>query len=756
MKGTVAAAIVCPCLLLNTLLVGTLRAQALALKLTAAPQASVRWSEIVSANNMAAAIHAGPSGTVPPRGRGPAPQPASSGSSPAYAADPSIRSGPEPARVTATSSVMSGPATLSFQALADNGTAIPPDTYGAAGPGHLMTMLNTQARVQDKSGNTISTVSLSSFWSALPSNTSTFDPRVQYDASHGRWIATCAVNPGSNTSKINFAISATGDPTGTWTFYQLPADTLETGQACWADFPCMGFNGSWIVITANMFTVTGNTFQGARMWAIDASSVVSGGSIGYKLFLTKFDVAGSRSGFTLQPCVTYGAGDTLYLVDNSGYYASNDTTFLIRLSRVTGTPANPQWSVVPNSSFAGTGLFRVTNNFNGTQIDASQQGISTLIATGDSRLLSAAYRAGRIWCTHSGGFPAKLAQAPDRTAVFWYQLNPLSMPSPIVQSGRIDGGAGVHHFFPSIAANAAGDACLGFSRSDASRFAEAVFCGRLASDPAGTSQPIQQLKAGQSSYSKFFSGSENRWGDYSNTCVDPTDDLTFWTIQEYAAQNVGTGTNDGRWGTWWGQITPQSSLPVQLASFGAEMSGIGRVRIDWVTLSEINNFGFEVQKSDVAVGPYVTIPLSFTPGHGTTVAMHRYSYTDTTALGGQWYYRLKQVDLDGAVRFSDPLFVAVTTDVPEASGPSEPVLLSNYPNPFNPSTTIRYGLPQRSCVTLAVYTTLGQQVAQLVSGEVEEGYHDVRFDASGLPSGVYFYRLQAGSYVESKKLLLVR
>ena len=83
-------------------------------------------------------------------------------------------------------------------------------------------------------------------------------------------------------------------------------------------------------------------------------------------------------------------------------------------------------------------------------------------------------------------------------------------------------------------------------------------------------------------------------------------------------------------------------------------------------------------------------------------------------------------------------------------------LEQNYPNPFNPSTIIHYDLPQRSIVRLSVFNTLGQEVAVLISGEESAGYHEVRFDAVGLPSGMYFYRLQAGDYVQSRKLLLLK
>ncbi|HCV44442.1 MAG TPA: hypothetical protein DGH68_13220 [Bacteroidetes bacterium] len=197
-------------------------------------------------------------------------------------------------------------------------------------------------------------------------------------------------------------------------------------------------------------------------------------------------------------------------------------------------------------------------------------------------------------------------------------------------------------------------------------------------------------------------------------------------------------------------------LPIQLANFTATAISHSTVRLDWTTLTEINNYGFEIQKSDTSQQHYQTIPNSFLPGHGTTNEPQHYGYIDSTATSGAWYYRLKQIDLDGTVHYCDGVRVNFLTSVKEEEIPAVFSLLQNYPNPFNPSTIISYGLPHTSFVTLTVLNTLGQQIAQLVNEQQQAGSHDVVFRGDGLASGVYFYRIQTGEFVASRKLLLLK
>ncbi|MBI5473338.1 MAG: T9SS type A sorting domain-containing protein [Ignavibacteriae bacterium] len=197
-------------------------------------------------------------------------------------------------------------------------------------------------------------------------------------------------------------------------------------------------------------------------------------------------------------------------------------------------------------------------------------------------------------------------------------------------------------------------------------------------------------------------------------------------------------------------------LPVQLASFTATMYHQNDVLLSWRTLSEVNNYGFESERALERRGPYYTIPGSFIAGHGTTSIPHDYSYVDTTAEPRTWFYRLRQRDLDGSVHFSEPVEINTLTGVAAQQPPEEFGLAQNYPNPFNPTTKIRYALPAVTDVLLEVYNTLGQRVATLVDGKQGAGYHDVEFTASGIPSGVYYYRLKAGNEVSTRKMVVMK
>lgn len=150
-----------------------------------------------------------------------------------------------------------------------------------------------------------------------------------------------------------------------------------------------------------------------------------------------------------------------------------------------------------------------------------------------------------------------------------------------------------------------------------------------------------------------------------------------------------------------------------------------------------------------------TGPFTFAPGDTQWVmtalvpALGSDRFESIQVLRG--YAALLRAMSYDAITNARPLSIAGNQELPVSVALSQ-----NYPNPFNPSTTIQYALPHRSHVTLAVFNTLGQKVAELVNTEIEPGTHEVKFDGSRLASGVYFYRMQAGEFVQSRKLLIVR
>jgi hypothetical protein len=180
------------------------------------------------------------------------------------------------------------------------------------------------------------------------------------------------------------------------------------------------------------------------------------------------------------------------------------------------------------------------------------------------------------------------------------------------------------------------------------------------------------------------------------------------------------------------------------------------VVLEWTTVTETNNYGFEVERKVSGTVDFTPLAKSFIAGHGTTLQPHIYSYTDATVTPGRWSYRLKQIDLDGSVHYTEAVSVNMPTGVKEESQPRSFSLSQNYPNPFNPTTTVQYSLPDGSYVTLKVFNLIGQEVKTLVEGLQDAGFKSVLLDASTLPSGVYVYRLTAGNFTASRNFVLLR
>jgi hypothetical protein len=136
-------------------------------------------------------------------------------------------------------------------------------------------------------------------------------------------------------------------------------------------------------------------------------------------------------------------------------------------------------------------------------------------------------------------------------------------------------------------------------------------------------------------------------------------------------------------------------------------------------------------------------------GNGTTTQSKTYSYSDKNLSDGKYYYRLRQMDYDGTSSYSKTAEVNV-------SSPITYELSQNYPNPFNPSTSIQFTIPEAGFVTLKVYNMLGQEIRSLVSGIKEAGSHTIQFNADNLNSGLYLYKIEAGSFTQVRKMTLLK
>ncbi len=192
-------------------------------------------------------------------------------------------------------------------------------------------------------------------------------------------------------------------------------------------------------------------------------------------------------------------------------------------------------------------------------------------------------------------------------------------------------------------------------------------------------------------------------------------------------------------------------VPVELTTFSGQAVD-GKVRLSWTTATETNNYGFEIERL-IAAAEFVVI--GFVRGVGSSAEPHGYSFVDETVQDSQRYhYRLKQIDLDGTFNYSAVIEI-------EVAPPRQFSLSRNYPNPGNPGTTIEYTIPEKTSVRLEIFNVLGQKIRTLVNEEKLPGYYKIQWNGqddggASVPSSLYVYRIQAGSFAAVQKMIILK
>ena len=203
-------------------------------------------------------------------------------------------------------------------------------------------------------------------------------------------------------------------------------------------------------------------------------------------------------------------------------------------------------------------------------------------------------------------------------------------------------------------------------------------------------------------------------------------------------------------------VDDENALPVELTSFSASTIG-SSVKLSWNTATEINNYGFEIERASLSASPLpVWEKIGFVNGNGNSNSPKDYSFVDDNVTAGKpayrtgrYSYRLKQIDNDGQFEYSKTIEV-------DMNGVKKFELSQNYPNPFNPATTISFNLPEAGNVKLTLFDILGQEIKTLVNEFKESGVHTINFNASELNSGMYIYKIESNGLTQTRKMTLIK
>lgn len=256
------------------------------------------------------------------------------------------------------------------------------------------------------------------------------------------------------------------------------------------------------------------------------------------------------------------------------------------------------------------------------------------------------------------------------------------------------------------------------------------------------------------SWIQDLGGGDQKWGKTTSSSIDITTldfSSTYYLevyIEAYGTNPTLTKYDNNSGSNYIASFLTNATFPVELTSFSASVKN-KNVNLVWHTATEVNNYGFEIEKRQSSTANGQWSKIGFVNGYGNSNSVKEYSFTDKTGASGKYNYRLKQIDNDGKYEYSKEVEV-------DLGKPTTFALNQNYPNPFNPSTSIQYSVAGSQYVSLKVFNVLGKEVAVLVNEKKESGTYTVDFTEANLSGGAYFYRLQAGDFVQTKKMILLK
>jgi len=605
----------------------------------------------------------------------------------------------------------------------------PPDNNGDVGPNHYFETVNVRFQIWNKTGTSLlGPLNLGTIWSGFPgpwsSSLNDGDPIVLYDEAADRFFVAQFSLPNypNGPSYIIMAVSQTGDPTGSWHRYGF---SYSYGIP---DYPKFGIWPDGYYMSANAFSSGSLNYVGTINTAFDRSQMLTGAAATAITFIGSGGTTYSFLPSDWNGATTPPAGDPNYFLQlhDNAFYGGSDGLNIYSFHVDYITPAN--------STFTGPGF--IASSPYTTVNGIPQQGTGTVLDNLSDRAMNRLDY--RNFGTHQSMVVCHTIDAGgSRAGMRWYEVRKPAATWTLYQEGTYAPADGLERWMGSIAINAAGHMALGYSVSSSGMFPAIRYTGRYATDPIGQMTiPEETIFAGTGSQSGL-----SRWGDYTSMNVDPNG-INFWYVNQYQPT-----TSSFNWRTRIANI--DYTIPVELVSFNASVIR-DAVELSWMTATETNNQGFEIERASSSTTPVQGWEqVGYAAGFGTTTEPKAYSFIDSKLETGSYTYRLKQIDFDGTFEYSNEINVEVEI-------PLQYALEQNYPNPFNPSTKINYSIPEDGFVKLAVYNLLGEEVAAIVNAFQKADRYEVNFNASGLSSGVYVYKIESANYTASKKLVLMK